>query len=116
MILSRLGDVESMVEGIMVLPFVMFGIFAVAFIVAVVLIIVKIVKRVKKNIDNDGMTQEPENESTIATIFKKTFENAQAKLESESAQYKKVNCPYCGAVNKGSDTKCSSCSAPLNGK
>jgi DNA-directed RNA polymerase subunit RPC12/RpoP len=44
------------------------------------------------------------------------MENAEAHLENTNAQFKKVTCPYCGSVNKGSDTKCAGCSAPLNQK
>ncbi len=114
--LSRLLDVEDVIEGFMFMPYIFIGIFALVFIIIVVTIIVNIIKRTKSHIDSDGMMPDHDNESTIATIFKKTFENANAKLDSESAKYKKITCPYCGAVNKGSDMKCSGCSAPLHDK
>ena len=114
--LSRLLDVEDVIEGFMFMPFIFIGLFAIVFIIVVVTIIVNIVKRAKGHIEADDMAPDSGDENTIATIFKKTFENANAKLDSEGAKYKKITCPYCGAVNKGSDMKCSGCSAPLHDK
>lgn len=116
MLLSRLLDVEIEVGGLFALPFIMMGIGILIFVAVVVIIIVSVVKRVKGHITDSEDIAGPPSDSKIATIFKKTFENAEAKLDSETAKYKKVTCPYCGAVNKGSDTKCSGCSAPLNDK
>lgn len=116
MLLSRLLDIELELGGFFAIPFIMMGIGILIFIAVVVIIIVTIVKRVKGHISDQDNIPGPPSDSTIATIFKKTMESAEAKLDSETAKYKKVTCPYCGAVNKGSDTKCNGCSAPLNEK
>ena len=116
MLLSRLLDMEINVDGFFIMPFIIMGMSILVFVAIVVVIIVTIVKRVKGHITDHEDIVGPPSDSKIATIFKKTFENAEARLDSETAKYKKVTCPYCGAVNKGSDTKCSGCSAPLNDK
>ncbi len=111
MILSRLLDADptEMFQSIMLLPIIIFGIIAIAVISIIIVVIVKTIKR-------HAAIHDAVNESSIANIFKKTFATAEAKLDNETAKYKKVTCPYCGAVNKGTDTKCTGCSAPLNEK
>lgn len=103
-------------DGLFILPFIIMGFGVLIFITVTIVIIVSIVKRVKGHISDQDNLAGPPSDNTIATIFKKTFESAEAKIDSETAKYKNVTCPYCGAVNKGSDTKCSGCSAPINGK
>lgn len=103
-------------NGFFALPFIMIFIFVAILIIIAVFAIIKIVKRIKNHrslVDTIIDTTDP---NSIASIFKKNFKNQAAKLDSETAKYKKVTCPYCGAINKGSDTKCSSCSAPLSEK
>ena len=108
MLLSRLSA-ETLFKSIMLLPIIIFGLVTIAIIAIVITVIVKTIKR--HAAIRDSLT-----EGNIANIFKKTFATAEAKLDNETAKYKKVTCPYCGAVNKGTDTKCTGCSAPLNEK
>ncbi len=108
MLLSRLSA-ETLFKSIMLLPIIIFGLVTIAIIAIVITVIVKTIKR--HAAIHNSLT-----EGNIANIFKKTFATAEAKLDNETAKYKKVTCPYCGAVNKGTDTKCTGCSAPLNEK
>ena len=111
MILSRLLDADptGMFKSFMLLPVIIFGIVTIAVITIIIMVVIKAIKR-------HAAIHDSISEGNIANIFKKTFATAEAKLDNKTAKYKKVTCPYCGAVNKGTDTKCTGCSAPLNEK
>ncbi len=97
-------EVEFEAEGFKGFGFIPILIGLIIFAVIATFVIIAIVKAVKRT---KSAT------STISSIFKKTFDNVEAKLDNEKAKYEQISCPYCNATNKGNDTKCSGCGAPL---
>ena len=82
-------------------------IFSVAIVAASIIVPIVIVAKRHRQISSFA--------GRVSNIVDKALDNIEGELDKRKPQkIVMVNCPFCGTPNKDTDTKCSSCRAPLS--